>query len=369
MRLTCLDGLRGLLASYVMLSHTAPLAHVPAGWAWLPALFVHGGAAVDAFFILSGLVILRSLEAFRHAARPFLIARAARIYPVFLPVFALACASRLINPDFIAMPWLAPDAPARLMVEGGWPAQPVGHVLAHLSMSHGLFPDAIAPHLWVSLLGVAWSLSTEWQFYVLALLLAARAGSATRLAWWLLALAGLALAWAAWGPAGWGFSRAFLPNKAQYFALGVASAALLARGRAGLGGYGLVLAATLLVSVAQGGPGKLAAPLVWSLCLAAQIGWVPLLGAVLRARPLLWLGAISYPLYLAHEPLQRLILAACAALAGGDGTRFNMLWLPLGLLIPLLGAWALHHWVEQPGLRWGKARAASPISRLTARPA
>ena len=89
-RLTCLDGLRGVLACYVMLSHTAPFAFMPPELAWLPAVLSHGGAAVDAFFILSGLVILRSLAALRHAARPFLIARTARIFPVFLLVFALA---------------------------------------------------------------------------------------------------------------------------------------------------------------------------------------------------------------------------------------------------------------------------------------
>ncbi len=44
------------------------------------------------FMLVSGLVILRSLERFNYRARPFLIARAARIFPVFLPVFAMAVA-------------------------------------------------------------------------------------------------------------------------------------------------------------------------------------------------------------------------------------------------------------------------------------
>ena len=38
-RMVCLDGLRGALASYVMLSHTIPFAPLPH---WLLWLFQHG---------------------------------------------------------------------------------------------------------------------------------------------------------------------------------------------------------------------------------------------------------------------------------------------------------------------------------------
>jgi len=370
MRLTCLDGLRGILAAYVMLSHTAPLAFAPPGWDWLPSSLSHGGAAVDVFFILSGLVILRSLEAFRHAPRPFLVARAARIYPVFLPVFALALLVRPLDPGFATMPWIGADDPVRSMVTGGWPAALPADVLAHLTMTHGLFPDGVLPHVWVSLLGPAWSLSAEWQFYVLALLLAPRAGGPLRLAWIFLAIAALGLAWAMLAPPGWTFSRAFLPNKAHYFALGIASASLVARGRAGLPAWFGVLAATLILCLAHpGGTGKLAAPLVWAACLAAQLGWLPFVGPALRCRPLLWLGAISYPLYLVHEPLHRILLVLCGAAASGDARLFDMLWLPLALAVPLLAAWVLHRTVEAPALRLGRAWAARPAGGLTAKPA
>lgn len=55
-RLECLDGLRGVLAVYVMLGHMAPFAALPS---WIAGSLSHGGAAVDVFFMLSGLVILR----------------------------------------------------------------------------------------------------------------------------------------------------------------------------------------------------------------------------------------------------------------------------------------------------------------------
>ncbi len=53
-------------------------------------------------------------------------------------------------------------------------------------MTHGLFPNAVWPNVWVSLLGAAWSLSTEWQFYLLALIVAQRSHN---LCWILLGLA------------------------------------------------------------------------------------------------------------------------------------------------------------------------------------
>ena len=43
-RLDCLDGLRGVLAVYVMLGHMAPFSALPG---WMTGPLSHGGAAVD----------------------------------------------------------------------------------------------------------------------------------------------------------------------------------------------------------------------------------------------------------------------------------------------------------------------------------
>src|SRR5208282_1179313 len=132
-RLECLDGLRGALALYVLLTHMAPFAVLPPA---LLALLSHGEAGVDLFFMLSGLVIVRSLEQFDYHARPFLIARAARIFPVFLPVFAFAVAVQPVAVDFAHMPWIGPDSTARLIWSDGWPASWALELAAHLTMLH-----------------------------------------------------------------------------------------------------------------------------------------------------------------------------------------------------------------------------------------
>jgi len=219
-RLVCLDGLRGVLAFYVMLSHSLPFAPLPH---WLHWMFQHGGAGVDVFFVLSGLVIVQSLASFEYQALPFLIARVARIYPVFLVVFLLAVAVQPLATSFEDMAWIGPESGARYLWAGGWPSNWGIGIATHLTMTHGLFPDGVLPGAWVAFLGTAWSLSTEWQFYVLALLLGHRLGL-VRMAALFLALAAVSLIWQVAMPEAWQFSRAFLPNKAQYFALGVVSA-------------------------------------------------------------------------------------------------------------------------------------------------
>jgi peptidoglycan/LPS O-acetylase OafA/YrhL len=348
-RLTCLDGLRGVLAAYVMMSHLAPFASLPR---WVAGPLSHGGAAVDVFFVLSGMVITRSLDRFGWRAGPFLRARARRIVPVFLVVFALAVAIQPLGLPFARMPWIGPTSPARFIWSGGWPSHWAVELLAHLTMTHGLFPRAVLPYAWVSFLGAAWSLSTEWQFYALLAALAALRGPRARhgLPWLILGLAVAGTLWSVAAPPGWRFSRAFLGNKAQYFALGIAGADL-GEQPGGARRHAAVLAAVLGLCVLRGGVGQAAAPLVWTLCLLAERGRpraLAPLAAVLRLPWLQWLGAVSYPLYLVNEPVQKLLGLALARLAGGDAAVFTALWLPAAAGLPLAAAWLLHRTIELP---------------------
>jgi hypothetical protein len=222
--------------------------------------------------MLSGLVVVRSLERFNYRARPFLIARAARIFPVVLPVFVLAMAVQPLSVGVTAMPWIGSDSAARLIWSDGWPAAWATELLAHLVMLHGLLSNAVLPDAWVSFLGAAWSLSTEWQFYAPVALIGARFGRGERGLWRQVALLlGVALTGVAWQeavPSGWQFSRAFLPNKAMYFALGVASAALPEDLRVPWR-FLAVLGVVLTLCLVRDNPLKALVPLAWGLCLRA----------------------------------------------------------------------------------------------------
>jgi peptidoglycan/LPS O-acetylase OafA/YrhL len=190
-----------------------------------------------------------------------------------------------------------------------------------------------------------------------------------------------AIAWQQEVPAAWQFSRAFLPNKAQYFALGVVSAVVV---REGWKSYWPVFAGVLVLCAAQGGIDKLLPPVAWTLCLAVQCSILPRplregaggrglgrgsidplslssplrwVAAVLQSRSLVWLGAVSYCTYLVNEPVQKLLGVALAMLAHGDATLFTALWIPGAIILPILAAWWLHEWIELPAQRYGRDMA------------
>lgn len=353
-RLECLDGLRGVLAVYVMLGHMAPFAAWPI---WVIAPLAHGGAAVDVFFILSGLVIFRSLESCRFQARPFLILRTARTFPVYLAMLAAAIVLQPLPAPFSAMPWIAPNGIAHDILPQGWPADWALEIAAHLTMTHGLFPNFLLPDAWNSFLAAAWSLSTEWQFYVLALLLGRARMRPGRLVTVFLLLAVGGLAWDIAAPEGWRFSRAFLPNKAQYFALGIASA--IWADRRSFRSFSIVLGAALLLSAAHGNAAKLAPPLLWTLCLAAQScpGRLAVIAVPLRWRSMQWLGAVSYPIYLANEPIQKALAYALVRVVPGNPVAFDLVWLPAAVALPIGAAALLHRYLELPAHQWGRAAA------------
>ena len=403
-RLECLDGLRGLLAVYVLLGHMAPFAALPG---WVQDALSHGGAAVDVFFMLSGLVITRSLVRTGGQAKSFLVARATRIFPVFLVVFATAVVVEPWSCGFDRMPWIGPENTARTICVMAWPHEWLAEVMAHLTMTHGLFPNAILKDVWVSFLGSAWSLSTEWQFYVLALLsvvgcrrirgctastkyllngdgvngVSKSARSVARfganamsrdivdpraLCWTLLGLAAAGLAWNLTVPENWQFSRAFLPNKAHFFALGVASLPVICRVPGARHRYSLVLVATLVICAAQETFGKLLPPLAWTACLALQMlpqRKTPLLvGWVLRSRPAQYLGAISYCLYLVNEPIHKVLAGLLSQVANADAIMFTLLWIPAAIGLPLLAAVWLHRHVEAPAQRWGRLASGKLVT-------
>ena len=321
-RLVCLDGLRGVLASYVMVSHSFPFVPMPA---WLHWLFQHGGAAVDMFFILSGLVIVQSLAGFAYRPWPFLIARVARIYPVFLVVFIFAVAIQPLATGFERMAWIGPDSPARYIWSGGWPSAWGVFIATHLTMTHGLFPNGVLPDVWVGFLGAAWSLSTEWQFYLLALLIGERLGL-RRMAWLFLAMSAVAAAWQMAVARGLAVQPRVPAEQGAVFRTGGGQRDPgTGRGEA-LGAITCRSSrATLVLCLIQGGPDKLLPPLVWTACLAAQLssssprrqgsgGWIPASAGSRGGRAAIQATGLAGRGFVLHLPGQR----AGAEVAGRD---------------------------------------------------
>jgi peptidoglycan/LPS O-acetylase OafA/YrhL len=258
-RMTRLDGLRGVLAVYVMLGHALPFVPAPG---WLEAPFHHGEAAVDLFFCLSGLVVIQSLERFDFCAWPFLRARARRLLPVYFFVLAFAVLLLVAGSPISDMPWV----PAGSANAGFWgiPLRFFWHVIAHLALVQGVIPQGALPWVWISVLPPAWSLSTEFQFYLLAAALRVR-----NLAVLAILLLGMAAVYRLLPlPAYWQFSKAFLPDAAGYFALGVASVGLV-RGK-GWRVFAVVFVGVCLLGVWSGEAWKVLTPVIWGVVLLAS---------------------------------------------------------------------------------------------------
>jgi len=91
-------------------------------------------------------------------------------------------------------------------------------------------------------------------------------------------------------------------------------------------------------------------PLPWVAALAIAAGAGT--HSLLSSRPFVWLGSISYSLYLIHVP----VLVAMYVFVGGD--RGNPLIRPVALILALAVATLLTRWVERPAMRAGRRLAA-----------
>ncbi len=284
-----IDGLRAIAVLVVMFFH----AHLTD--------FRGGFIGVDVFFVISGFLILPQITVQRAAGRfalpGFLARRVRRLVPALVPVliYALGAATLLLGSgayrDFLQT--LAGAA---------------GYVSNYVLMAQSGYFERTSDTL---LLLHTWSLSVEFQFYLIAplVLLLARG----RMVWALviLALASFALAgWLVSHGSPWAFFG-ILPRFWELALGGLVGIALQRRSLPGwsgpwlrLGGLALILIATHFYRPDMGFPGMAA--------LVPALGTVAVLAAPTRRDPLLWLlnsrvmqwiGTRSYSLYLWHWPL------------------------------------------------------------------
>ncbi|WP_306370448.1 acyltransferase, partial [Nocardiopsis sp. CC223A] len=304
-------GIEGLRAVAVLL--------VAAYHIWLGR--VSGG--VDVFLMLTGLLVTASL--LRAATGPgirygaFLARLAARLLPTAALVVLVTLAGT----------WLFLPQSQWREAPGGAVAALLGHTNWHLAL------DSVD---YLARTGVPdpfqhfWSLSVQWQFYLLwpaliagAVLLARRAGRDPRrpLFWALAAVFALSLAYSV-AVTHTNQPWAYFDTGARLWelALGGLVALLLpglrpgrtARLLLGWGGLAALVLCGALLQVSTAFPGFAA---LWPTLAAAAViaAGAPAGGAVgvdrlLSSRPLRYLGSISYALYLWHWPVLVFYLAA-----------------------------------------------------------
>ncbi|MFF2021992.1 acyltransferase family protein [Streptomyces sp. NPDC058171] len=358
-RLPSLTGTRFVAAFLVFLCHAFVLGyfHPETERALRPFAFAIGWLGVEFFFVLSGFVLTWSVRA-GQPARRFWRRRLAKVYPNHLVAFAAAVGVAL---------WWGQDLDVLTALPG-------------LFLVHTWYPqlDVI-----LSVNVVTWSLACDLFFYLAFPLLYAVVRRVPARGLWaaagavaaaVMVLPALASAWLTGSPRlpgqdmslvqNW-FLVSFPPVRMLDFVLGMIMARIVREGRwIRLG----PLAAFALLSVGFAAqvwqfPGvySLTAPIVVPIALLVPaIAAVDVAGgrSALRGRVARWLGTVSYASYLVHY----LVLIAGHRLLGAGRT-----WdvLPAtGLLAALFAvttllAWALHRFVEDPGMRrLGRSRDA-----------
>lgn len=358
-RVTELDGLRGVLAWTVVAAHLLLVS----GWydplvRRFPLIGQIPDAAVDIFMLLSGFAITHLLM-MRPKVSRFYFRRACRIVPAYWVALAagillngtLADNLRRLPPATIGPGYLqiCEIGANRLWLDG-----PI-----HFLFLQGLVPAAVLPFVPYTLLGVAWSLSLEFQFYLATPLLftLCRRFRVALIA--LIVAIGVATLCA--GKITAAFSIAFLPVKAGFFFVGSLSYFALDRGRAGKKAWLLCIfpsvALAFLWSLGSGRTfeGILAA-LVWvGVTFAIRYDCFTILRSLLNSRALQFLGRVSYSTYLFHAPIIFLLQAALWRSIAPRSTTSLLLWTTL-ISIPaiVLISWISWRFLELPFQRIGR---------------
>lgn len=326
-RLVEIDALRGIAALAVVLFHYTTQFGKLFGANPPPTIsFPDGHYGVNLFFIISGFVIFMTLE---RTSKPmdFVVSRFSRLFPAYwLAIVLTYGVTHLL------------DLPGKLV--------DIGAAFGNLIMIHGLFR---IPHVD----GVYWTLEIELLFYTGMLCLFQMQGLqrihhvllglfSVRLLYFVLERRfGIELSWT--------ISHLLILPFIPWFALGISVYLathrhdLQSRRRAALTAVCAIL--TLLLTepwfIAS-----LAVVLAGMVYLAAR-GQLHFL----RQRLFVWLGAISYPLYLLHENIGWSIQLRLRDLA--VPTDVGVL---LTLATSLILATAVTRWVEQPAMRWIRRR-------------
>lgn len=353
-----LDGLRGLAILLVIAWHYfACHAHGLEQRTLLAYLKAASGLAwcgVDLFFVLSGFLVGGILLDHREApgiVSHFIARRMGRILPAYGLLLVMWLGTRALG--------LAQAPSASWLYAKDLPFVWYFTLLQNWAM-------AAAGNMGNPFMGVTWSLCIEEQFYLLLPAVVVFLPRAA-LPWVLGSLIAIAVGWKFAAPGTRSFlmthSRMDTPLAGVWLAGLVRSSwwPRLKQRRSLLVGVTLLLGASWLAlrggNVTLGGPDHVALAALWSLVVLSALAWEGASWtAPLRWRWLRYVAAISYGLYLFHEPVHGLITAW---LAGGDISVTHALWTPLTILAFALSVFVAHlsfRLVESPVLRHTRER-------------
>lgn len=329
----------------------------------LVTLLLHNEAAVQIFMIISGFVITHLLVSKVEPYRDYATRRFFRLFPLYVLMILIAVFSRELYAEaFGRNPWFTDPQMRldRLAAENSdWPV----HAALHLTMLHGVLPDTLLPFASSTFLAPAWSISLEWQFYLIAPLLVA-AMSARRNRWLVILLLVGSIPVLAGTAGAWRY-QSFVMLALPFFLGGILSRLAL-DGRPHWFAIGATLAASAIyLYFADPGTYLWTAlvVLIWSVSLAAAVlenrkiasGLLrAMLSLLFTNRIATAFGRVSYSTYLCHIPVFGIVIGGGMMLFGeAHATVIALTLAAIALTIP--ASFALHRFVEMPGQQLRRA--------------
>jgi peptidoglycan/LPS O-acetylase OafA/YrhL len=318
-RVSELDALRGLAALGVVLFHYTTFYQQEQGHLQpLGFGFPAGNYGVHLFFLISGFVIFMTLERTR-TAMDFVASRFSRLFPAY---------------------WTAMAITAATVYAIGLPGQRIGadDLFANLTMLQEILG-------FDHLDGSYWTLQVELFFYA-QMLFWCMLGQLRRIHWiiafWLAMTVIYALTAKNHVHFSYTLRETMILRHIPFFAIGILFYRLHARAGDARLDIAMILLALAAIGVSYAPEYLIAGVIccaIFALFLAGALRW-------LRAAPFVFLGGISYSLYLLHQAIGFAVIHRLEA-AGVP----SLLAVALTVAIALALATALSRWVERPAMR------------------
>jgi len=353
------EALRGLLALWVVIGHVIKHAGYNPEELGPLRLLASPGFAVDCFIILSGFVIFMLLDSQRTSYAQFITRRFFRLAPLYFVLTAISAMTLDWQMSIISQhPWQSNAVINDQLIHRNTSQYLFQHLLAHATMLHGAIADSILPNSEYAIIGQAWSISVEWQFYLIApalfFLISTRKWRGLGCVLLMICLA---------RTLNYG-GEGFLINQAGYFLIGIAS--YFAWKQNDLfqpTDFRLVeVFALMAIMTAYFMTSRSVSLIIWTavftMALAEQhkspTRLVTILNGIARLPLLQWLGKISYSVYMAHMLIVYFWFACLQHLLPGLGKRdFLLCALPLVTLTTLIVSALTHRFIELPGMKLG----------------
>lgn len=325
---------------------------------------VHTESAVNVFIILSGFVITHLLLTKKEPYLDFISRRFFRLAPALYVALGLAIlVVSLYKVAYTGLPFSG-DTSMRLQRLAEQDSNFILHLVNHLLLIHSFFPQELIPYSPTTFLAPAWSISLEWQFYLIApLLLFILLRSQTSLVLVIVSLVCIRFATHHLIDLHWQFNSFFF-KACDYFLVGILSRLIIERLYNGKQFVDLLilLAGLMLLQDKY-------STFIWLFVLGVifyEMGYLNidsgkfrgLLNILFFNDGITNIGKWSYSTYLIHIPIFTICVGGYASFTDPLGLTQKLTFFILLAMFPviLLVSRIMYQYVEQPSMDFISAR-------------